>query len=323
MCIWWRSGRSFRRDTCVMSSPFSRIVPSVGSSSLITQFATVLLPLPDSPTRPSSSPGAIENETPSTACTVPLPPMRRPEPKCLTRSTTSSVGTVPPLTAQRRSAPGWKHATRCSGRISRSSGSSERVRSSARGQRGANAHAAGSSASDGTRPGISRSRPCSSAAPGRGIAPSRPIVYGCCGRAYRSCTGASSTFRPAYMTITRSAMSATTPRLCVIRMIAVPSRSRMSRSRSRIPAWIVTSSAVVGSSAIRIFGSQASAIAIITRWRMPPESWCGYSSIAPIRRRDADEVEQFDRALAGGPHGRARGAGGAPPRSGRRSGTPG
>ena len=52
----------------------------------------------------------------------------------------------------------------------------------------------------------------------------------------------------------------------------------MSRIRSRIPAWIVTSSAVVGSSAISTFGSHASAIAIITRWRMPPESWCGYSS---------------------------------------------
>ena len=42
-------------------------------------------------------------------------------------------------------------------------------------------------------------------------------------------------------------------------------------------AWVVTSSAVVASSAISSFGWQASAIAIITRWRMPPESWCGYS----------------------------------------------
>ena len=43
----------------------------------------------------------------------------------------------------------------------------------------------------------------------------------------------------------------------------------------------MTSSAVVGSSAISSVGLQASAIAIITRWRMPPESWCGYS---PARR---------------------------------------
>ena len=40
---------------------------------------------------------------------------------------------------------------------------------------------------------------------------------------------------------------------------------------------MVTSSAVVGSSAISSFGLQASAMAIITRWRIPPESWCGYS----------------------------------------------
>ena len=39
---------------------------------------------------------------------------------------------------------------------------------------------------------------------------------------------------------------------------------------------MVTSSAVVGSSAISSVGRQTSAIAIITRWRKPPESWCGY-----------------------------------------------
>ena len=39
----------------------------------------------------------------------------------------------------------------------------------------------------------------------------------------------------------------------------------------------MTSSAVVGSSAISTLGLQASAMAIIARWRMPPESWCGYS----------------------------------------------
>ena len=33
--------------------------------------------------------------------------------------------------------------------------------------------------------------------------------------------------------------------------------------------------AVVGSSAIRILGRQSSAMAIITRYRMPPESSCG------------------------------------------------
>ena len=42
---------------------------------------------------------------------------------------------------------------------------------------------------------------------------------------------------------------------------------------------MVTSSAVVGSSAISSAGSQASAIAIITRWRIPPDNSCGYCAI--------------------------------------------
>ena len=60
-----------------------------------------------------------------------------------------------------------------------------------------------------------------------------------------------------------------------MRMIAVPVSSCSVRISSRICAWMVTSSAVVGSSAISSRGSQASAIAIIARWRMPPESLCG------------------------------------------------
>ena len=78
--------------------------------------------------------------------------------------------------------------------------------------------------------------------------------------------------RAAYMTTTSSAISAITPRSCVIMMIALPN-SRWSRSiSSRIWACVVTSSAVVGSSAISRSGSLTSAIAIITRWRMPPEN---------------------------------------------------
>jgi hypothetical protein len=54
-----------------------------------------------------------------------------------------------------------------------------------------------------------------------------------------------------------------------------PCRSRAQASQVEICAWIVTSSAVVGSSAISSFGRAASAIAIITRCLRPPESWCG------------------------------------------------
>ncbi len=39
MCMSLRSGRSWRRDKCVTSRPFSRIDPSVGSSKRMTQFA--------------------------------------------------------------------------------------------------------------------------------------------------------------------------------------------------------------------------------------------------------------------------------------------
>ena len=52
----------------------------------------------------------------------------------------------------------------------------------------------------------------------------------------------------------------------------MPKRARRSRSSFRICASMVTSSAVVGSSAIRRSGSLASAMAIITRCRWPPES---------------------------------------------------
>ena len=82
---------------------------------------------------------------------------------------------------------------------------------------------------------------------------------------------------PAYMIITFLDTCATTPRSCVIMMTEVPVRLRRSLINSRICAWMVTSSAVVGSSQISSCGLQHRAMAIITRWRMPPESWCGYS----------------------------------------------
>jgi hypothetical protein len=52
------------------------------------------------------------------------------------------------------------------------------------------------------------------------------------------------------------------------------------RSNCRICAWMVTSRAVVGSSAIRSEGLQISAMAIMARWRMPPDNSKGYMSNA-------------------------------------------
>ena len=65
------------------------------------------------------------------------------------------------------------------------------------------------------------------------------------------------------------------PRSCVMSSSDRSKVRFISRSRSRICACTVTSSAVVGSSAITSGGLQASATASMTRWRMPPDSWCG------------------------------------------------
>ena len=59
-------------------------------------------------------------------------------------------------------------------------------------------------------------------------------------------------------------------------------------------ACTVTSSAVVGSSAMSTVGSLARAIAIIARCRMPPENSCGYCRARSAGVRDADLGEQVD-----------------------------
>ena len=101
-------------------------------------------------------------------------------------------------------------------------------------------------------------------------------MYGIRGAANTSSTGPDSTAWPAYMTMTWSATPATTPRSWLIRIIAAPVWRRTPASMSRICACTVTSSAVVGSSAMSRSGSLAMAIAMTTRWRMPPDSSCGY-----------------------------------------------
>jgi len=80
---------------------------------------------------------------------------------------------------------------------------------------------------------------------------------------------------PAYITATRSAICRATPTSWVTSSVAMPSRPLSSPISSRIWAWTVTSSAVVGSSAISSSGSQATARAMTTRWRIPPDSSWG------------------------------------------------
>ena len=70
-------------------------------------------------------------------------------------------------------------------------------------------------------------------------------------------------------------MLAMTPRSWVMSMMELFILSLSSFKRSSICAWMVTSSAVVGSSAMMRPGEQARAMAIMTLCLMPPESSCG------------------------------------------------
>ena len=99
-------------------------------------------------------------------------------------------------------------------------------------------------------------------------------MYGCAGAAATSSDGARSITSPAYMMASRSLTSSSSDRSWVMKMTLKPSSSRSRSISSRISRWTTTSSAVVGSSMMTISGSRASAIAIMTRCRIPPDSSC-------------------------------------------------
>src|SRR5690606_15476608 len=159
------------------------------------------------------------------------------------------------------------------GSTSRSSGFSVRQRSTASGHRGWKAQP------DGRSNGLAGA-PCRGSAIAvlvltAGTLLARARVYGWRGRSSTSRAGPRSATRPAYMTTTSSATWAMTRRSWLTSNMAIPSWWRRSASSRRMRAWVVTSSAVVGSSAMISCGSPASAIAIITRWRSPPDNSCG------------------------------------------------
>ena len=152
---------------------------------------------------------------------------------------------------------------------------------SASAQRGAKAQPGGRSFSAGTMPGISASRVARRRLASSSQLRDRAEQAARIGVQRRgrtaSATAASSTLRPAYMTMTRCAVSATTPRSWVISTTAVPSRAAGRGSgpgsapgSSRRAPWSARPRSAP-------CGLQASAMAIIARCRMPPESWCGYS----------------------------------------------
>ena len=97
--IWMslRNGRSCLLLMDVSSRPSNFTEPDVGLCSCRIARPVVDLPQPDSPTRPSVSPGCSVNDTPDTACTVPTLRGMIPLPRTgnsLTRSVTSSSGAV-------------------------------------------------------------------------------------------------------------------------------------------------------------------------------------------------------------------------------------
>ena len=73
-------------------------------------------------------------------------------------------------------------------------------------------------------------------------------------------------------------MPATTPKSWVMSTMADLVRSLIRCNTSRTCAWMVTSRAVVGSSAISTSGSLEIAIAIMALCRIPPDSSWGYWS---------------------------------------------
>ena len=156
----------------------------------------------------------------------------------------------------------------------------------------------GSAARSGSRRGARPGRAARRGSPaparaGRRSSGTRPAAAACtdaAGWRRRRATGPYSAIWPPYMIATRSHVSASTDRSWVIRIIDRPRSRRSFSSSSRICACIITSSAVVGSSPMISSGLQASARAIITRWRMPPENSCGYCF---ARFGDADALEQL------------------------------
>ena len=142
------------------------------------------------------------------------------------------------------------------------------------GQRPAKGQPGGRSASSGTVPGIVASRsPLRAPSLGRAREQAQRVGMPC--GANTASVGPLSTTLPPYITSMRCTFCAITPRSCEISISAMPRSATRSAIRSRIWRWMVTSSAVVGSSAISRSGPQASAIAMVTRWRWPPENWCG------------------------------------------------
>src|SRR5262249_50503453 len=139
---------------------------------------------------------------------------------------------------------GWTQRTRCGRSTMRAAGRAARHSAVAESHGRWTRQPGGGSIRLGTSPGMSRI-----SSPGVGRLSISRRVYGCAGRSKNAAVGADSISCPAYITTTRSQISYAVPRSCVVNRTDTPRSFTSERSRRRICAWIVTSSAVVGSSA--------------------------------------------------------------------------
>src|SRR4030042_1198431 len=105
--------------------------------------------------------------------------------------------------------------------------------------------------------------------------PSRPDGYGWAGFLKTMFVGPSSMILPAYMTAILSETSATTDTSCVMIIMAMFHSVWSFLISNRTLSCVMTSSAVVGSSAMMNDGERASASAIIALCFMPPLNSCG------------------------------------------------
>ena len=289
------------------------------------------LPQPDSPTRPSVSPvqdveadvgDGVDLQARATdrelddevldpqqrlvggrRCAVPLPAIRRlPDVRSTVSPSLAAVGSAaatPALVARERLGAFGRAdrvearelvARRCRGRRAAAP-----PRGTAPARTGSAARTCSPSAGctrSGGRPAIDVEPRVARQRRASGSTSAAPRCTG--GASARTACAPAPSRRPARRTSPRCRRRgpATTPRSWVTRIIAMNRSRCCAWSRSRICACTVTSSAVVGSSAKSSFGPHASAIAIITRWRMPPESWCGYSLQAPLGSGMPTDCEQ-------------------------------
>ena len=214
----------------------------------------VVLPQPLSPTNPKVSPGRKRAKlTPSTALTAPRARPKRPEAsrKCLTRPSTFKEG-------------GCAHRADfgCAARGHHAPSLSGALRQAAK-CRAWSSRSGGSLRGTGVREGAARmgrsslaamragSAPCLDGGEGAlsswslGKAPRSRSYRGCCGLVKSASTGARSTTAGIHDGDS-CASSRWYAEVWVIMTMAVPNSACSSRMRSRIWAWMVTLSAVVG-----------------------------------------------------------------------------